>query len=102
MTEDMLNCRQVARLLAVSSAWVYLHVREDARPRLPHRRIGRTLRFSRPEIEAFIERGAYRLDERCSEGDSSEVRFLGVSQVLAETNTPAGSDRRAERKLNHG
>jgi len=50
-----LKYREVAALLGVSVSWVYLHVRPDAQPRLPHRRIGRTLRFLRSDIEDFLK-----------------------------------------------
>lgn len=62
--EQLLDAACVARILNVPRSWVW---REARAGRLPHVRLGRYLRFSRPSIEAFIaeaERGptAYRKD----------------------------------------
>ena len=56
-TGQLLTAEEVAALLAVPKSWVYAEVRAN---RLPHVKLGRYYRFSRPSIEAFVaglERG---------------------------------------------
>jgi excisionase family DNA binding protein len=42
---------EAAQLLDMSLFVLYKHVREG---RIPHRRLGRSIRFSRPELEAWL------------------------------------------------
>ena len=54
---ELLTADQVAALLAVPKSWVYAETRAA---RLPHVKLGRYYRYSRPSIEAFVaglERG---------------------------------------------
>ena len=62
--ETLLRYRLVAAIHGVPSSWVYSHVREGAWPRLPHRRMGRTLRFVQCEVEEFARSGGYRPFEK--------------------------------------
>lgn len=53
----LLEAGEVAELLAVPRSWVYAETRAG---RLPHVKLGRYYRYSRPSIEAFVaglERG---------------------------------------------
>jgi excisionase family DNA binding protein len=53
----LLTADEVAALLAVPTSWVYAETRAG---RLPHVKLGRYYRYSRPSIEAFVaglERG---------------------------------------------
>jgi excisionase family DNA binding protein len=59
MTDDdkLLTADDVAELMRVTRAWVYAETRRNA---LPHRRLGRYVRYRRSAIEAWmrtIERG---------------------------------------------
>ncbi|MGC4115843.1 MAG: helix-turn-helix domain-containing protein [Myxococcales bacterium] len=51
--ENLWDVRRAARFLAKSSSWVY---REAEARRLPHRKIGRTLRFIPAELRAWVEK----------------------------------------------
>lgn len=54
---SLLTADEVAELLAVPRSWVYGETRAG---RLPHVKLGRYYRYSRPSIEAFVaglERG---------------------------------------------
>jgi putative molybdopterin biosynthesis protein len=53
--EPLLTPQEAARLLRLPSSTVYDLARRDV---LPHVRIGRAIRFSRPDLEEFL--GAQR------------------------------------------
>jgi predicted DNA-binding transcriptional regulator AlpA len=78
LTRDKLNCRQVADLLGMSASWVYLHTKPGQNPRLPHQRIGGTLRFFRSEIEAFASGTKYR--SGCETEGVAAERLAGLPQ----------------------
>jgi excisionase family DNA binding protein len=72
MRNRFLSYRDVADLLGVSVSWVYLHLRVS--PRLPHRRMGRTVRFVRSDIEDFV-RAMSRRDSQAVVGPPTEARL---------------------------
>lgn len=49
--DDLWDVRRAARFLGKSSSWVY---RESEARRLPHRKIGRTLRYIPAELRAWV------------------------------------------------
>lgn len=51
MTEPLLTVQEVADLLGVGKTWVYEAVREG---RIPHLRFGRSVRFRRDAIDAWL------------------------------------------------
>jgi excisionase family DNA binding protein len=51
-TTRLLEAEEVARYLGMRTDWVYREVRVG---RLPHIRLGRTLRFRRESIDAWLE-----------------------------------------------
>lgn len=51
LTEPLLRPEEIARLLAVKPNWVYDRVRDGS---LPFLRIGRSIRFTRAMIEAWL------------------------------------------------
>jgi excisionase family DNA binding protein len=53
LTERLLTAQQAARLLAVRVSWVYGAAREGT---LPHIHLGRHIRFTRADLEAFVDR----------------------------------------------
>lgn len=60
MSDPMLDVMQAAEILGVSREWVY---KLAGRGELPHYRLGRSIRFRRSELEAFLEaarRGGHR------------------------------------------
>jgi len=52
--EPLLTAHEVARMLGVNVAWVYERTRRDA---VPYVRIGRYVRFRRPDVEAWVQSG---------------------------------------------
>jgi predicted DNA-binding transcriptional regulator AlpA len=55
---DVLTVEEVAALLRVTTNWVHEKCRTRARDPLPHRNVGRYLRFRRSEIIAWFNRAA--------------------------------------------
>lgn len=53
-TARFYTVQEVARLLSVPASWVYSHLSEHSEPRLPHHKIGRYVRFSQREINAWV------------------------------------------------
>jgi len=53
--ETLLTAEEVARILHVSTAWVYDHA-DRKRPVIPSVRLGKAVRFRPEEVEKFIER----------------------------------------------
>lgn len=52
---QLLTVAQVAQLLQVSKGWVHDHTNGRRRPSLKHVRLGKSVRFKRDDIQAFIE-----------------------------------------------
>jgi excisionase family DNA binding protein len=57
LTEPLLQPSEAAALLSVRPSWIYEAVRAG---RLPHIRIGRHIRFSRSDLERWVD--AHRAD----------------------------------------
>ena len=55
MPEKLLNPRQVAEWLDVSSAWVLDHASGRRRPSLPSVKLGKVVRFRHGDVEQFIQ-----------------------------------------------
>jgi predicted DNA-binding transcriptional regulator AlpA len=55
---DVLTVEEVAALLRVTTNWVHEKCRARARDPLPHRNVGRYLRFRRSAIIAWFNRAA--------------------------------------------
>ncbi len=51
----LLTVAEVAQLLRVPRSWVYEHTRLSSRPRLPHVKLGKYLRFRRAELDSFLQ-----------------------------------------------
>ena len=51
----LLTVEEAAAVLAVSPAWVHNHLAE-----IPHRRVGRLIRFTRDDIETYLATVAHR------------------------------------------
>ena len=52
--DRLLNAREVARILNVSTAWVYDHA-DRKRPMVPSVRLGKALRFRPEHVQQFID-----------------------------------------------
>ena len=52
--DRLLDVQEAAALLNVPQSWIYQHVRTRARNQLPHIKLGKYLRFSEPEINAWL------------------------------------------------
>jgi excisionase family DNA binding protein len=63
---DLLTVHEAAQLLKVSVSWVYQHLRPDTEDGLPLVKIGRSLRFDRRDLHAYIDvkRAASRRQHR--------------------------------------
>ncbi|MGN6202775.1 MAG: helix-turn-helix domain-containing protein [Solirubrobacterales bacterium] len=57
LTEPLLNADEAARLLHVPRSTLYELVRSR---RLPHVRVGRTLRFTRQDLADWVRRNTFR------------------------------------------
>jgi excisionase family DNA binding protein len=53
MTDRLLDAEEVAERLAVPKSWVLESARSGA---IPHMRLGRYVRFSWPDVEAWLEK----------------------------------------------
>jgi excisionase family DNA binding protein len=53
MSEPLLNAEQVAEQLGVPKTWILEQARRDA---VPHRRLGRYIRFSERDLAEILER----------------------------------------------
>ena len=54
--EELLTVREIAQLLKVPVSWVYEHTRLRGMARMPHFKLGKYLRFSKPEVWAWLEK----------------------------------------------
>ncbi len=52
--DELLTVEDVARKLQVPRSWIYARTCPGARDRIPHVRCGKYLRFSWPEVEAWL------------------------------------------------
>jgi excisionase family DNA binding protein len=53
--EALLTVHEVAELLRVPVSWVYERTRRRGLDELPHLKVGKYLRFRRPDIERYLE-----------------------------------------------
>ncbi len=54
-TGRLLTVRQVAELLQGPMSWVYGRTRRRGRDQIPHRKLGKYLRFDEREVQEFVE-----------------------------------------------
>ena len=59
VAEKPMKVRDVAAYLGVSGGWVRNHITKK-KPMIPHTRIGRVVRFYKPELEAFLAKYGVR------------------------------------------
>lgn len=52
----LMTAEQVAEFFQVPTSWVYKHTKKHAEDKLPHRKLGKYVRFVKKEVEDFIER----------------------------------------------
>ncbi|MEO7274375.1 MAG: helix-turn-helix domain-containing protein [Vicinamibacterales bacterium] len=55
MEDGLLTVAEAARLLNVTTSWVYEHTRDDVLDRLPAVKLGKYLRFDRRDLRAYID-----------------------------------------------
>jgi len=52
---ELLNVQDAARFLKVSVSWIYEHVRDDSKDRLPVLKLGKYLRFDQRDLRAYVD-----------------------------------------------
>lgn len=52
---ELLTVQDAARFLNVTVSWVYEHVRDDSKDRLPVLKLGKSLRFDQRDLRAYID-----------------------------------------------
>ena len=52
---ELLTVQDAARFLKVSVSWIYEHVRDDTKDRLPVLKLGKYLRFDVRDLRAYID-----------------------------------------------
>ena len=52
---DLLTVQDAARLLNVTVSWIYEHVRDDSKDRLPVLKLGKYVRFDRRDLRAYVD-----------------------------------------------
>jgi len=52
---ELFTVQDAARFLKVSVSWIYEHVRDDAKDRLPVLKLGKYLRFDVRDLRAYID-----------------------------------------------
>lgn len=55
ISNALLPVREVAEILRVPVSWVYEHTRKRGFAQLPYIKIGKYIRFRRPDIEKYLE-----------------------------------------------
>lgn len=53
--ECLLDVRSAARMLNVTVSWVYEHIGDGARDRVPHVRLGKYVRFHPSDLRDYID-----------------------------------------------
>jgi excisionase family DNA binding protein len=53
--DEMMTAAETAQFLKVPLTWVYEHVRPGIEDRLPAVKLGKYLRFSRRDLQAYID-----------------------------------------------
>jgi excisionase family DNA binding protein len=54
-TQELLTVSEIAAILKVPVSWVYERTRRRGTERLPHLKLGKYLRFSLPQVKAWLE-----------------------------------------------
>ena len=54
-TGELLTVQDAARVLNVTVSWIYEHVRDDAKDRLPVIKLGKYVRFDPNDLRAYID-----------------------------------------------
>jgi hypothetical protein len=52
---ELLTVQDAARFPNVTVSWIYEHVRDDARDRLPVLKLGKSLHFDQGDLHAYID-----------------------------------------------
>ena len=52
---ELLTVQEAARFLKVTVSWIYEHVRDNAKDRLPVLKLGKYLRFDQRDLRAYID-----------------------------------------------
>ena len=68
--EELISPRELSKLLKVSKPWPYVMVKRGL---LPCFKMGKTVRFRRSDIEAFLENS--RVEKRGLSGESSGIKY---------------------------
>ena len=55
MTEPLMTVHEVAKMLAMSTAWVRQHSSGLRQPTIPSVKLGKSVRFRRQDVLEFIE-----------------------------------------------
>jgi excisionase family DNA binding protein len=53
--DGLLTVDELAGLLKVPKSWIYEHTRKRGNERLPHRKLGKYLRFFEHEVRHFLD-----------------------------------------------
>ena len=54
--EELLTIDELAIRLKVPKSWIYSHTRGPAKSHLPYIKLGKYLRFSLPDVYAYLEK----------------------------------------------
>ena len=54
--DELLTVEEVAELFKVPASWVYEHCRKQVSDPLPHVKLGKYLRFSRSDLNRYLEK----------------------------------------------
>jgi excisionase family DNA binding protein len=54
--EELLTIDELAIRLKVPKSWIYSHTRRRAQCHLPYIKLGKYLRFSLPDVSAYLEK----------------------------------------------
>ena len=54
--EELLTIDELANRLKVPKSWIYTHTRGRTKCRLPYIKLGKYLRFSLPDVYAYLEK----------------------------------------------
>lgn len=55
-SDELMTVSEIAEFLKVPNSWVYERSRRDGIERIPHVKLGKYLRFSLPEVKAWLEK----------------------------------------------
>jgi excisionase family DNA binding protein len=55
ISEELLTIDELAKLLKVQKGWIYGRTRDRSAKTIPHFKVGKYLRFSLPEVKAWLQ-----------------------------------------------